>query len=223
MSKIPVYFMPGLAANPLIFERIKLDDALFDVHYLEWEIPKPDETLQEYAKRIALHIKEENPILIGVSFGGILIQEIADLIPVRKVIIISSVKTRLELPKRIKFAKSTWAHKLIPMHLILSLDKLAKSVLGEKLKHRIQLYDTFLSVRDVYYLKWAVEKVVLWNRLEVNNRVVHIHGDKDRIFPVENIKNCILLKGGTHVMIYTQYRWFNTHLPDIILDENSKL
>ncbi|MFA9187831.1 alpha/beta hydrolase [Flavobacterium sp. FBOR7N2.3] len=223
MSKIPVYFMPGLAANPLIFERIKLDAALFDVHYLEWEIPKPKETLEDYAKRIALHINEKNPVLIGVSFGGILVQEIADLIEVRKIIIISSVKTRLELPKRIKFAKSTLAHKLIPMHLILSLDKLAKMVLGEKLKNRIQLYDTFLSVRDVYYLKWAVEKVVLWNRLVANDRVIHIHGTKDRIFPIENINNCTVLKGGTHVMVYTQYRWFNTHLPNIILGKNPKL
>ncbi|MGM8361178.1 YqiA/YcfP family alpha/beta fold hydrolase [Flavobacterium sp. ARAG 55.4] len=223
MSKIPVYFMPGLAANSLIFERIKLDEALFDVHYLEWEIPKPQESLVDYAKRIVLKITEKNPVLIGVSFGGILVQEIADLIEVRRIIIISSVKTRSELPKRIKFAKSTLAHKLIPMRLILGLNKLAKSILTEKLKHRIQLYDTFLSVRDIYYLKWAVEKVVLWNRLAADNRVVHIHGDKDRIFPVQNIKKCIVIKGGTHVVIYTKYRWFNTHLPDIILGKNPGL
>ncbi|GEC71869.1 alpha/beta hydrolase [Flavobacterium flevense] len=223
MNKIPVYFMPGMAANSLIFERIKLNETLFNVHYLEWEIPKPQESLVDYAKRIALKITEKNPVLIGVSFGGILVQEIADLMEVRKVIIISSVKSRSELPKRIKFAKSTLAHKLIPMRLILRLNKLAKLVLAEKVKHRIQLYDTFLSVRDIYYLKWAVEKVVLWDRLVANERVIHIHGDKDRIFPIQNIKNCIVIKGGTHVAVYTKYRWFNTHLSDIILGENPKL
>ncbi|SHL83070.1 Uncharacterised protein family (UPF0227) [Flavobacterium flevense] len=215
--------MPGMAANSLIFERIKLNETLFNVHYLEWEIPKPQESLVDYAKRIALKITEKNPVLIGVSFGGILVQEIADLMEVRKVIIISSVKSRSELPKRIKFAKSTLAHKLIPMRLILRLNKLAKLVLAEKVKHRIQLYDTFLSVRDIYYLKWAVEKVVLWDRLVANERVIHIHGDKDRIFPIQNIKNCIVIKGGTHVAVYTKYRWFNTHLSDIILGENPKL
>lgn len=215
--------MPGMAANSLIFEKIKLNETLFSVHYLEWEIPKPQESLVDYAKRIALKITEKNPVLIGVSFGGILVQEIADLMEVRKVIIISSVKTRLELPKRIKFAKSTLAHKLIPMRLILRLNKLAKLVLAEKLKHRIQLYDTFLSVRDIYYLKWAVEKVVLWDRLVANDRVIHIQGDKDRIFPIQNIKNCIVIKGGTHVAVYTKYRWFNTHLPDLILGENPKI
>jgi pimeloyl-ACP methyl ester carboxylesterase len=219
MSRIPVYFMPGLAANPLIFERIKLDDTLFDVHYLEWEIPKPSETLEDYAKRIALHIKEENPVLIGVSFGGIVVQEIAKHIAVRKLIIISSVKTNLEFPKRIQFAKKTLVYKLIPMRLILSFGKLAQFVFGEKFTHRMQLYEKFLSVRDIHYLNWAVEKVVLWNRSVVDERVIHIHGDKDRMFPVKHIKKCIVVPEGTHVMIYTQYRWFNIHLPDIILGE----
>ncbi len=212
--------MPGMAANALIFEKIKLDDALFEVFYLEWEIPTLNETLEDYAKRIALHIKKENPVLIGVSFGGILVQEIAKYIKVRKLIVISSVKTNLELPERIKFAKATRIYKLIPIRLILSMGKLAQFVFGEKITHRMQLYERFLSVRDVYYLKWAVEQVVLWNRSVADENVIHIHGNKDRMFPIQNMKNCITLEGGTHVMIFTKYRWFNTHLPSIILGEN---
>ena len=105
MSKIPVYFMPGLAANPLIFERIKLDDTLVEVHYLEWEIPKPKESLEDYAKRMALKIKEENPVLIGVSFGGIMVQEMSKHLQPKKTIIISSVKSHDELSKALKFIK----------------------------------------------------------------------------------------------------------------------
>lgn len=218
MSKIPVYFMPGLAANPLIFERIKLDDALFDVHYLEWELPKHKETLEDYAKRIAVCVKKENSVLIGVSFGGILVQEMAKFLNVQKVIIISSVKSKFEFPKRIRFARKTLVYKLIPIRLILSFGKLAQFVFGEKMSHRMQLYDTFLSVRDVYYLKWAVEKVVLWNRSQEDERVIHIHGDRDNMFPIQNIRKCVVVEGGTHVMIYTKYRWFNANLPAIILD-----
>lgn len=219
MSRIPVYFMPGLAANPLIFERIKLDDTLFDVHYLEWEIPNSKETLEDYAKRMTLHIDEENPVLIGVSFGGIVVQEMAKHIAVRKLIIISSVKANWEFPKRIQFARKTLAHKLIPMRLMLSFGNLAQFVFGEKFKYRMQLYEKFLSVRDVYYLNWAVEKVVLWNRSIADERVIHIHGDKDHVFPIKHIEKCIVVAGGTHVMIFTKYRWFNTHLPNIILGE----
>ena len=88
MNKIPVYFMPGLAASIAIFERIKLPESEFEMFFLEWEIPNEKETLQEYAKRMTKKIVHENPVLIGVSFGGILVQEMASFITVRKVIII---------------------------------------------------------------------------------------------------------------------------------------
>ena len=93
MTKIPVYFMPGLAASSLIFERIALPDDLYEINLLEWEIPIENESLADYAKRIAKKITHENPVLIGVSFGGIVVQEMATFIKVKKVIIISSVKT----------------------------------------------------------------------------------------------------------------------------------
>lgn len=221
MSKIPVYFMPGLAASAAIFERIKLPEADFDVHLLEWEIPLPKESLVDYAKRMTDKIKEENPVLIGVSFGGILVQEMAKHIDARKIIIISSVKSNLEFPRRLKIAKTTKAYKLIPLSLILNLENLAKFSFGEKINHRIKLYEKFLSVRDIGYLEWAVEKVILWDRTVADENVVHIHGDLDDVFPIKYIKNCTVVKGGTHIMILNKYRWFNANLAAIILETNT--
>ena len=93
MSKIPVYFMPGLAASPTIFENIKLSEEEFEIVLLEWFIPLDKESLEDYALRMTKNIKHDNPVLIGVSFGGILVQEMSKLIKVRKTIIISSVKS----------------------------------------------------------------------------------------------------------------------------------
>ncbi|SHN05130.1 alpha/beta hydrolase [Flavobacterium xinjiangense] len=218
MSKIPVYLMPGLAASTAIFERIALPEDTFEIHFLEWEIPLDKETLADYAKRIAAKIKQPNPVLIGVSFGGILVQEMAKFMDVRKVIIISSVKSNLEFPRRLKIAKTTKAYKLIPMSLILNIESLAKFSFGEKVNQRLKLYERFLSVRDIGYLNWAVEQVVLWDRTVVDESVIHIHGDMDDVFPIKNIKNCTVVKGGTHVMILNKYKWLNENLPAIILD-----
>jgi len=218
MSKIPVYLMPGLAASTAIFERIVLPENDFEIHLLEWEIPLGKESLADYAKRIAAKIKQPNPVLIGVSFGGILVQEMAKYIDVRKVIIISSVKSNLEFPRRLKIAKTTKAYKLIPMSLILNIESLAKFSFGEKVNQRLKLYERFLSVRDIGYLNWAVEQVVLWDRTVVDEGVIHIHGDMDDVFPIKNIKNCTVVKGGTHVMILNKYKWLNENLPTIILD-----
>ncbi|WP_281637520.1 alpha/beta hydrolase [Flavobacterium marginilacus] len=217
MSKVPVYFMPGLAASTAIFERIKLPELEFEMFFLEWEIPLERETLQDYAKRMTEKIKHENPVLIGVSFGGILVQEMARFIPVRKVVIISSVKSNLEFPKRMVLAKSTKAYKLIPLNLVQNIDSLTKFSFGKKVNERLKLYEKFLSVRDKRYLDWAIEQVILWERTECNPDVVHIHGDADTVFPIKNIKGCTVVKGGTHAMIIAKYRWLNANLPRIIL------
>lgn len=67
---IHVYFMPGLAANSTIFENIKLPEDQFEIHMLEWIIPRTDESLKNYAQRMNRYIEHENIVLIGVSFGG---------------------------------------------------------------------------------------------------------------------------------------------------------
>jgi len=85
--KIPVYFMPGLAASSSIFERISLPSHQFEIVLLEWEIPLDNETLPQYASRIANKITHKNPVLIGVSFGGILVQEMAKCISVKKLLL----------------------------------------------------------------------------------------------------------------------------------------
>lgn len=217
MSKIHVYFMPGMAASSSIFERIKLPEDTFEVHLLEWFLPEKKETLQQYAKRMSNHVKHENAVLIGVSFGGILVQEMAQFVNPKKVIIISSVKCNQELPRRMKLAKTTKAYKILPTSLLQNVESLVKYAFGDVIKSRLKLYETFLSMRDKSYLDWAIEQVVCWERTEIDKNVIHIHGDADEVFPSKNIKEFINVSGGTHIMILNRFRWFNSNLPEIIL------
>lgn len=219
MSKIHVYFMPGMAASSSIFERIHLPTETFEMHLLEWVLPKKNESLKDYAKRMAKNIKHENVILVGVSFGGILVQEMKPFVNTKKVIIISSVKSNVELPRRMKIAKATKAYKLVPTQLLENIEFFAKFAFGSSiLKQRIKLYEKFLSVRDKSYLDWAIEQIINWERKEIDEEIIHIHGESDEVFPLRHIKNCIKVKGGTHIMIITKYRWLNENLPKIMLD-----
>jgi pimeloyl-ACP methyl ester carboxylesterase len=217
MTKIPVYFMPGLAASSAIFERIQLDEVVFEVHLLEWEIPRQRETLHSYAKRMASKIEEENVVLVGVSFGGVLVQEMAPFLKVRKLIIISSVKTNLEVPLRMKIAKSTKAYKLVPTTLLQNIEVLSNFNFGSAIQHRLKLYEKYLSVRNKNYLEWAIEQMILWNRTKPDKAVIHIHGDADEVFPIKHIQNCIVVKGGTHIMILNKFKWLNENLPKLIV------
>ena len=219
MNKIPVYFMPGLAASSSIFERIDLPKDTFEIHLLEWFMPEKQESLQSYAKRMSEKVTHDNAVLVGVSFGGILVQEMAQFLNLRKLIIISSVKSNVELPRRMKIAKTTKAYKLLPTGLLQDVEKLVKYAFGDVMKQKLKLYEQFLHMRNKEYLDWAIEQVICWDRVKIDPNVIHIHGDADEVFPVKNIKKYINVKGGTHIMILNRFRWFNQHLPKIILEE----
>lgn len=218
MNKIHVYFMPGMAASPTIFENIKLPEEQFEMHLLEWELPLPKESLSDYAKRMSNKVVHKDCILVGVSFGGILVQEMKRFVNPKKVVIISSVKSSIELPRAMKIAKTTKAYKLIPTKLFENVENLAKYAFGDFAKQRLKLYEKFLSVRDRNYLDWSIEQIINWERKEVDAEVIHIHGDEDEVFPIKYIKNCTVLKGGKHIMILNKYKWLNENLPKILLE-----
>ena len=217
LNVIHVYFMPGMAANPTIFEYIKLPEDQFKIHLLEWIIPTKQESIESYAKRMNQKIEHENPVLIGVSFGGVMVQEMSKHINCEKLIIISSVKSRHELPKRMRLAKVSKAYKLLPTKFVSNFESFAKYAFGETVKKRVTLYKKYLSVADKRYLDWAIENMVCWNQDQAIPEIIHIHGDIDPVFPIKNISNCITIKGGTHIMIINKYKWFNENLPQLIL------
>ena len=215
---IHVYLMPGMAASPLIFENIKLPEDKFKLHYLEWVIPLEDEPLTDYALRMTKNIVHKNVILLGVSFGGVLVQEIAKHLNIRKLIIVSSVKSKNEIPKHMQLAGVTKAYKLLPTQLASKVDILEKYAFGKNFTKRLNLYKKYLSVNDNRYLSWAIKQMVNWDQKEPPRGIIHIHGDNDAVFPIKNIDNSIILSKGTHIMIINKYKWFNAHLANIILE-----
>lgn len=213
--KYDIFFMPGMAANPKIFEFINLP-INFKINHLEWKMPIKNESISDYALRISAPIKGKNIIIIGVSFGGILVQEISKIIDCKKVIIISSVKSNKELPLLMQIGKKTKAYKFLNIKWINDFESLALFVFGPIVKNRIELYRKYLSVREESYLKWSIHQIVNWEQTKPIKDIIHIHGTNDLVFPSIYIKNAIFVKGGNHAMILRKANWFNKNLPEII-------
>jgi len=217
MSKIPIYFVPGLAASITIFEYLKLSEDKYELYYLDWLIPTSQtESIADYAKRMCARIKHEKPVLIGVSFGGIMVQEMSKIIPTKKTIIISSVKSRNELPKRLKVARATRAYKLFPTKKIVNLENFAKYAFGESAKKRVDMYKKYLSMRDQNYLPWAIYNILHWQQESPLKNIIHIHGNNDGVFPIKYVKNCTIIDGGTHVMILNKASKISQLLNELI-------
>lgn len=200
-----IYFVSGTGANSKIFERIHLPQEKFEFHFIEWIIPTSiEESIESYAKRMCENIKHPFPILVGVSFGGIMVQEMSKIINCEKTILISSIKTKHELSKKLKFIRNTKAYVLAPTKQIKNIEKILSVVFGKKTKKRINAYRKYLTVRDPLYLKWAIKQALLWKQTEVLPNTIHIHGNEDPIFPIYFIKNCITVDKGSHIMIITK-------------------
>jgi hypothetical protein len=208
--------MPGMSANSLIFEKIKFPEN-FKLHKLDWISPDIDESIENYAKRLSEKIVHKNPVLIGVSFGGILVQEISKIVKVDKLIIISSIKCNKEMPSHMKFGKITKSYKLLPVKWINDFESLISFVLGPKIKKRVDLYRKYLSVRDENYLSWSLREMIEWKQSKPLKNIIHIHGTKDLVFPTLYIKNFIKVPRGDHAMILKRAEWINQNIPKMIM------
>lgn len=217
MSKKHVYCFPGLGASPKIFEYISLPKEKFEIHLLEWKIPLSlDESLESYAVRICEDIHHNKPILLGVSFGGMIVQEVAKLIEIEKLVIVSSLKSHHELPKRLRLIRDSKVYKLFPSRIAENLEEYTKYFFGDFLKKRAELYKMYLSVRDADYLNWAIYNVLHWKQDTAPKDIVHIHGTNDHVFPHKYIKDFIPVENGAHEMILTKGKKVSSILEEVL-------
>lgn len=205
MAKTNLYFVPGMAANSKIFENLSLDTELFNCYFLEWKIPtSEEESLSDYARRMCEEIIHENPVLIGVSFGGVIVQEMSKLIKTQKIIIISSIKMNCELPKRLKIVQQTKIYNLFPSKFLENFENYVQFFIGDRQSKKLEAYQKYLSFRNQAYLHWAIHSLLHWEQETPINNLVHIHGTKDEIFPIIHIQGCISVESGTHAMVLTK-------------------
>lgn len=195
-----IYLIPGVGANDLIFQN--LDLAGYEVVHLQWPRHSAREPLQQYVRKLLPQIKKDTrPVLIGMSFGGIVAMELAKLVNPHKTILISSIKTYHERPLKLLFLNSLKFHRLVPGKLVIEFRFWIKWFLGKLTTQEFELIDEMIKEVDVEFNEWAVDQVIHWKNEEVPENLIHIHGTRDRIFPHFYIKDAIWIKGGTHFMV----------------------
>lgn len=209
-----VYIFSGLGADERVFKY--LDFKNLDVTFIKWIQPENNETLTAYAIRLSTQIKDEHPILIGLSFGGIVASEIAKLIPTEKLILLSSIKTRKEIPLIYRIAGQANFHKIIPYRLLKQHNFFNRWLFGVIRKNDKDLFQKVLADTDMDFLRWAVDIIVKWDNEFVHPRLYHIHGSKDKILPIKNSGNVIVIKNGGHLMVLDKAKQVSEALHEII-------
>jgi pimeloyl-ACP methyl ester carboxylesterase len=193
------YLIPGLGADERVFRRLRLGGT---VHVLAWLAPaSPTEPLAHYAARLAAAVPAEAPCwLVGVSFGGLLAQEIARLRPLARVVLISSLGGPHELPLLLRLAGATGAHHLLPFGLLRWLPRLAQWFFGARGGTEYRLLRQILTDTDPSFARWATAQLLAW-RGPGTPGAVRIHGTRDRLLPAGAARIDYPVPGAGHFLI----------------------
>ncbi|MFZ4752530.1 MAG: alpha/beta hydrolase [Chitinophagaceae bacterium] len=201
-----VYFISGLGADFHAFDRIEIPSFCVK-HDLPWLEPLPSEALNNYAKRMAEGIDLSRPfVLVGLSFGGIVAIEIHQQFPALQVILISSISNRNELPWYFRFAGSVGLHQSPILPLIKKWDKAMYWFFGTRSARLKGYLKERMDQTTLTYLKWSLNAIVHWKQAEKPNGVIHLHGSKDKLFPIQYCCPDYIVQGGSHFMVVTHAR-----------------
>ena len=199
-----VYFVSGLGADERVFQYLDLPDT--EKIFVHWVKPDKKDTLQSYAARLTDQIDTGSDVfLVGISFGGMIVQEISKLIHCKKVIILSSVKSDLEFSWQLKLVRSTNMHKIFPAGVLKWMNRLtAGYYFSTKTKMESDLLHKIIDDTDNYFMKWAISAIMRWDNKIPQQNMVHIHGTNDRIFPAGSLRNVTWVHNGGHFMVVKQ-------------------
>jgi len=205
-----LYIFSGLGADERVFQR--LDFGVHKTTFIKWIPPSENETIEQYSTRLLDQITATKPILIGLSFGGIIAIEVAKQIDSEKIVLIASAKTRNEIPFYLRFIGKLGIHNIIPTKLLKSSNFITHWFFRTNSSFDKEILKQILIDTDPTFLRWAIDKTLKWTNKALLKNVFHIHGDRDRILPSVFVNCDAKVKNGGHLMTLTESDAMNAAL-----------
>jgi pimeloyl-ACP methyl ester carboxylesterase len=197
-----IYCISGLGADKTAFQKLDFSENYTTLH-LEWLTPLDEESLENYSKRFSAKITNNSPIIIGLSFGGIIAQHICKYVSCKKVILISSITSPESIPRIRKFLRFLPLHKLLPNFLLTKTNFLVFYLFGIKSLFGKSILKQIFKNANLVFVKWAIQKIIDIESIpKINCQVFQIHGTKDKLFPIKLQNPEFTIKNSGHFMVY---------------------
>jgi len=192
------YCISGLGADERVFTQLQLK---YDIVPIYWLTPLPEESLEQYAQRLIAQIDTGKPfVLIGVSFGGMIACELNRYLRPQQTIIISSAARAGELPFLYKVMGKIKLARWLPEFMLFPPLFVLNYLFGVKTDSHKTLLKNISKDTDPVFARWAIDKITHWKNDFIPERLVRIHGDKDKVLSYYTPETH-LVKGGEHFMI----------------------
>lgn len=214
--KTKIYLIPGQGSDARIYSNIDFPEQYETVH-IKYELPTEGQSLKSYAKQLAAQIPEDdNFVLVGVSLGGMLASEIAEIKQPEKVILISSAKNATELPARYNFQKSLPLYKFVGPRLSKSGAQFLQPIVEPDSKNERETFQAMMNDKDPVFLKRTIEMIIEWDKKTNRDGIVHIHGNKDKTIPIKHVSYDYLVENGSHMMALTRGAEISAILSEVL-------
>jgi pimeloyl-ACP methyl ester carboxylesterase len=204
-----IFIFSGLGADHRVFHKMNFQD--WEPVFIHWLQPFKNETIQNYALRISQQITEPNPIVLGISFGGMMAIEVSKFLPFQKLILLASAKTKQEIPLLYRILGKLKVPLFFPMKWLKKSNRLSYFVFSVSDQDDRKILDDIYHDTSPTYLRWALNAVCTWqneemcqNYIPAPKNFIHIHGTKDRILYYSNIKNAVPITNGGHLLPLTE-------------------
>ena len=215
-----IYLIPGQGADSRLFNNLEIEGD-FEIVHIQYFTPEANTSLREYAIELIDQIDtSESFILLGVSLGGMLACEIAELTNPHKTIIISSAKSINELPKRYTFQRKFPLYKIIGPRLAKLGSKILQPIVEPDRNKEKETFKRMLGAKDPVFLRRTIAMIINWNRQQAGSNIIHIHGDNDRTIPLRNVNADFTIKNGSHMMTLTNGKAIGRIVNEILNDKN---
>jgi pimeloyl-ACP methyl ester carboxylesterase len=200
------YFISGIATDNRVYD-YPLQQIPGSV-YLPFPPHHPSDTMESYVLKFLPHIDTSVPFnIVANSMGGIMTMELLRHIHPQKVILISSVKCRSEMPWHLRQLKYSRLHRLLPGQGFIAGVQYGSLFLREinRVPGMRELVVQMAQNNTPGFLYWCVNAIVNWQgKTDYRKDIIHIHGTRDKMFPIRNIANTIAVPGGSHNMQLTR-------------------
>jgi pimeloyl-ACP methyl ester carboxylesterase len=194
-----IYIFTGLGADERVFHKIDFEN--YNTIHIKWITPMQKESIEDYALRLTQQITTNHPVLVGLSFGGMVAVEVAKHIQTEKIILISSSKNKKEIPFYYRLAGKMNLHKIIRASFLVRANKITNKIFSVRTSEDKKIISSMMGASDINFLNWAIDKILHLKNEVVHKNLIHIHGTADRILPIRFVTADIVIKGGTHLMI----------------------
>lgn len=201
---VTIYLFPGQGADYRQYRDLRFPEG-YDTVHISYPVPHYKESMASFARRFIPLINQEKPyILVGVSLGGMICTELADILNPQQVILISSAKSRSELPGRYTFMAKSHLNRLVPKGLVKFGARSLQGIVEPDRKYERSTFRDMLKKKDPLYLKRSADMIICWERDQYQEKIIHIHGDADHTIPIENVEYDYLVEEGSHMMVLTR-------------------